>query len=214
MAKLVTDPSYISGVKFNKQKYGRLTLNSIAGYFLEGKAQKKRAAFNFICDCGNSIVARAKDVKSGKIKSCGCLSIETKSKNGKANKLPDCRAIVNNIWNRFKQNAKKRNIYVDIKKSDMEEFLLQPCHYCGSEKTNHYKSKANYCKDFFYNGIDRLDSNKPYQKNNIVPCCKHCNWAKNKQTVEEYEAWIERLIKHRSIKNEAKTVNAETPIPC
>jgi hypothetical protein len=97
MAKLVTDPSFISGVKFNKQKYGRLTLKQITGYFLEGTDNKKRAAFEFVCDCGNSIIARGKDVKSGKIKSCGCLALESKSKNGKNNKLPDCRAIINNI---------------------------------------------------------------------------------------------------------------------
>lgn len=97
MAKLVRDPSYISGVKFNKQKYGRLTLKEIVGYFLEGQKQNKRAAFEFQCECGNTIVARARDVKGGKIRSCGCLALETRSKNGKKNKLPDCRAIVNNI---------------------------------------------------------------------------------------------------------------------
>lgn len=57
----------------------------------------------------------------------------------------------------------------------MADFLLKPCHYCGTEKTNHYKSKHNYCKEFFYNGVDRLDSTKPYEKGNVVACCKYCN---------------------------------------
>lgn len=99
MNKLVTDPNYISTVKFGKQKYGRLTLIKTIGYYLEGKDNKKRAAFEFECDCGNKVVARGKDVTSGKIQSCGCLHSETSRKTGYDNKSSSngVQAIINNI---------------------------------------------------------------------------------------------------------------------
>lgn len=38
------------------------------------------------CDCGNKIIVRSDDLKSGKTCSCGCLRKETMSKNGSLNK--------------------------------------------------------------------------------------------------------------------------------
>ena len=99
MSNLVTDPNYISTIKFGKQKYGRLTLVRTAGYFLEGKDNKKRGAFEFLCECGNTVIARGKDVKSDKIKSCGCLHSETSREQGLKNKSNNegSQAIINNI---------------------------------------------------------------------------------------------------------------------
>lgn len=213
MNKLVTDPNYISTVKFGKQKYGRLTLTRAVGYYLEGKDNKKRAAFEFLCECGNIVVARGKDVKDEKIKSCGCLHSETSRNQGYKNRLEGSQAIVNNIWNRFNQNASRRNIYVGINKTQMEQFLKQDCTYCGSNSSSTYKSKNNYCREYAYNGIDRINSSKGYVPENCVACCKYCNWAKNKQSVEEFEQWIDRLVKYRLTINRVKSVNPEMGIP-
>ena len=42
-----------------------------------------------------------------------------------------------------------------------------------------------------YNGIDRLDSSLGYTKDNIVTCCKICNYAKNKMKFEDFKMDIE-----------------------
>lgn len=184
-SKLVLDPTYTSRVIFGKEDYGRLKLVGVAGYFLEGTRQKKRAAFNFKCECGNVVVLRGKDVKSGKIESCGCLGLETKQKTGLANRLPNCSGLKNLLFYRHVAGAKKRHIPTELTQEQFEQFLFKDCHYCGSGPSNEFKHNL-YCK-LKYNGIDRVDSNKTYSINNCVPCCKTCNWAKNKQTYEEFQ---------------------------
>lgn len=42
-------------------------------------------------------------------------------------------------------------------------------------------------------GVDRLDSSKPYELDNIVACCKLCNQAKNKLTLEEFINHIKKI---------------------
>lgn len=71
MAKLID----MVGIKFN-----RLTIISRAGN--EGT----RAAWNCVCDCGNTITLNGKQIRSGHTKSCGCYRKEvTAPAQGKAN---------------------------------------------------------------------------------------------------------------------------------
>ncbi len=56
------------------------------------------------------------------------------------------------------------------------------------------KDKTLISDDFILvNGIDRINSNIGYIEGNIVPCCKHCNSAKNTMTESEFKEWIVRL---------------------
>lgn len=142
--KLVTDPNYVSSIKFGKEKYGRLTVIKSIGYYLEGKQNRKRSAYQFKCDCGKEIIARAKDVKSGAIASCGCLALETKSINGKKNALPDCAAIKTLLYNRFVKAAEKRRKNNELTKEDFLQLIEKPCFYCGHLFSNTFNS-SNIC---------------------------------------------------------------------
>ena len=78
-------------------------------------------------------------------------------------------------------------------------FSQLPCFYCGVEKSNTYniylkdKKASQKAKDGAYlkfNGIDRINNKLRHIINNIVPCCKYCNRAKNNLTLEEFNEWI------------------------
>ena len=64
------------------------------------------------------------------------------------------------------------------------------CYYCDKEPNN-------LCQGVLkYNGLDRIDSSKGHYINNVVPCCRDCNWAKNDSTLEEFNSWIKRTYEH------------------
>lgn len=67
------------------RKYGRLTVINQAEDYVSPK-NKHFPRWFCKCECGSYIVAGGYDLKSGKIKSCGCLKLETSSRNGKGNK--------------------------------------------------------------------------------------------------------------------------------
>lgn len=78
--------------------------------------------------------------------------------------------------------ARIRGIPCDITLPDIAELCNLPCHYCQSQlaPSGH--------------GLDRLDSDLGYTRDNVVPCCKECNMAKSDAfTPEEFEA-IGRVI--------------------
>lgn len=116
-----------------------------------------------------------------------------------------------------------KNCYSDGYLSFDEFYSLSQhnCYYCGMQPANEYniftrfkdKSKQDSLKiiaktalingepmynygNFIYNGLDRLDSNLPHNRDNVVPCCKTCNRAKMATPANDFIAWIERAYNH------------------
>jgi hypothetical protein len=61
------------------KKFHRLTIISRA------ENEGTRAAWNCVCECGNTITLNGKQIRSGHTKSCGCIRKETTAKQGKIN---------------------------------------------------------------------------------------------------------------------------------
>ncbi len=95
----------------------------------------------------------------------------------------------------------------------IEEFYFlsqQQCYYCGSypqnifNKAKNDKKSSQYAKDngnFIYNGLDRIDNTKPHNKNNVVPCCKYCNFTKSKLILIEFQIWINKIQQYQKEKH-------------
>ena len=77
-----------------------------------------------------------------------------------------------------------------------------PCFYCSSERMNfsnyaerdkRSSQKAIDNAAFHYNGLDRVNSELPHNRDNVVPCCYYCNWAKGSLSLLEFQGWITRI---------------------
>ena len=66
-----------------------------------------------------------------------------------------------------------------ISKEDFEAMSALCCHYCGKDGPN---------------GIDRIDNQIGYIKENCVPACKHCNYVKGDLSLEDFNVWKNRFI--------------------
>lgn len=81
-------------------------------------------------------------------------------------------------------NAKQQNHKWAIPKEIDWVLISSPCTYCGQIQEN-------------FNGLDRINSAKGYTMDNVVPCCKHCNWAKNDMTIKEFENHINKIYHYK-----------------
>ena len=65
-------------------------------------------------------------------------------------------------------------------------------------KQDMVKKKKLIITDFVlkYNGIDRVDSSKGYEYNNVVSCCKNCNSAKMQLSIKEFKEHIIKIYNH------------------
>lgn len=165
------------------QRYGRLAVIE-----QQESTDKGRTRWLCQCDCGKEVIVTGHNLQSGNTKSCGCLWRDTVT-------LPEGEAALNWLINRMKSDANKRGHEWGLTREEVWAFTKQSCYYCGKEPEQVCGSiQYNGC--YIYNGLDRLDSNKGYVCNNIVPCCKQCNYAKLAMSVSEFRDWIRRVYKH------------------
>jgi hypothetical protein len=170
------------------QKFGKLLVIKFERYY----ANNREAMYLCACSCGKEKTVRSSCLANGTTISCGCFLNRRRSSN------PEL-LTPKYIW---------RQTYSDCKFETFLSLSQQNCFYCGSlpsNKCNLYSARKNnktisqewFDKCWFiYNGLDRIDSTKPHNDDNIVPCCILCNQAKNDMTVEEFKTWIKLIYKH------------------
>jgi hypothetical protein len=111
-------------------------------------------------------------------------------RNKKLFSLPKGEAGLNETYYRYQQYAGKKGREFSLTKEEFKSIQSQPCHYCGIKTSKNEKGYA-------YNGIDRVDNERGYHKDNCVPCCYTCNRAKGTLTHTEFMAWVKRLTAYQ-----------------
>lgn len=167
----------------------------------------KDKMFLWRCDCGKEI-----EVESYKIhwrKSCGCLVQKQNLKRAYKSRSYDT-VTINQEYTNHRGNAKAAGRGY-MKKQDWLKIVKQPCFYCGEIDIRNRATMDSYKKlrgvtlkeediekyAVELNGVDRLDSNKGYEMDNVVPCCSMCNRMKNKFTYKEFIDKIKLIyLKH------------------
>ena len=81
----------------------------------------------------------------------------------------------------------------DLNIDQLFQLCGMECYYCGRKPSN----RKNYDNShFIYNGLDRIDNNFGHSYNNVIPCCKWCNYAKQSLTIDEFYDWAKRAYNH------------------
>lgn len=148
------------------------------------KVIDKKIIWDCICSCGNHIAVRADSLTSGHTKSCGCL------------RLVEDSVIYKKVYTAYKAGAKRRGIEFSLIFEQFYNLIISNCHYCGAESSNLMKRNGKQGK---YNGIDRLDSSKGYVKDNVISCCKVCNYAKHTMHYEDFKEWVRRVSNYMKL---------------
>jgi hypothetical protein len=185
--------------------YGRLTVTKLAGYIIETRNKEKGttnrvAVYSCRCECGNELDVRARDLKRGMTKSCGCLHKETSSQNGKNNKLPDSEnSALNLLYYRYKSNAKQKKRNFELSLEQFKELTSKNCFYCGLKPQTSAKTlKKELASEYKYNGLDKIDPLKHYSIDNVVTCCSQCNYSKLDYSQKEFLTWVKRIAEYQN----------------
>lgn len=170
----------------SNQRFGRLVVVRL------GRQEQGRPRFwECLCDCGNRTEVVSTVLRQGRTKSCGCLSKEIKIRANDVRRLPDGLAAARSIFRSYRTNAKRRSLDFCITEEDFLKITKEDCFYCGISPSQSYCTPwGSY---YQYNGIDRVDNRQGYVVENIVACCKLCNWGKTNLSQKDFLEWIERL---------------------
>lgn len=161
------------------------------------------------CDCGIEKLVSSENLKNG-TKSCGCYNkdrIKNISPNFNSRKYSPEIASARRAWkNKYSDG--------DLTFEDFYNFSKQNCYYCNSYPnqvfnyfTEKYSAKSKEQGNFIYNGLDRINSNLPHNKNNIVTSCYTCNRFKSNLSIEDFYNWISKIKEKQFKQHEQKEIN-------
>lgn len=165
-------------------KFGRLNVLEYVG-----TNETHYAMFRCKCDCGNEVVVKGRNLRTGHTQSCGCYckdrtreaAIQYKTIHGQT----DSRLY--RVWNGMKKRCYNRNnkSYSDYGGRGIvvcDEWRNSYQAFCDWAINHGYKEDAEYMECT----LDRIDNNKGY-------CPDNCRWVSN-----SYQAFNRRKRKNKS----------------
>ncbi len=142
-----------------------------------------------VCACGRKREHYGVHLRRGKTHSCGCYQRQVES-------LPAGVAARRDLMHRYQGGAKKRSLPWELTQEWFFNEIQQRCSYCGIVPSKQFFYKGEF--SFVYNGVDRIDSTLGYTTTNSHACCEICNKAKRDLAIEEFTAWLDRIVLFRS----------------
>ncbi len=167
-------------------RYPDISGKQIGSLLILGRAIKPDSMKHGLCwhcrclDCGREFVSSTRMINSKG--SCICKSVARRFK--RKNEFSPAMNSV--IW-QYRRSAQKRGLPFDLTPTDAYRIFHSPCHYCGRVPSQVRRTENH---EFWYNGIDRVDSSVGYVRGNVVPCCKICNLRKGKLSASEFRDWV------------------------
>lgn len=161
-------------------KFGKLTVVERAGLEKRIGAIKYRC----LCDCGNYVVVAGRNLRSYITQSCGCLKNTARTRY--ANKIEGAYRV----WYKAHEKRSKRWDDGNLDFNVWLTTVTADCIYCQAKpRMRLYSSTQTYVP---WTGIDRVDNDRGYCVDNVVPCCTECNMKKHTMPVDIFLMWIKK----------------------
>ena len=84
----------------------------------------------------------------------------------------------------YRTSAKRRNLIFTLTLEEFEDFYGGNCYYCGEEIDGI--------------GLDRIDNEKGYTKDNVVRCCGKCNFMKQRLSKNAFVEQCKKIAQNFS----------------
>lgn len=166
------DGIYINGIDRVNPNLSHTVENSVSCCYQCNIMKSDSSLDNFINRC-LSISSRKLDDLDEYIDTNECY----------ASVIPERIRIENSLLT-YKRNAKKRNIDFRLSFDQFQKLVLS--------------GTCTYCKDnYYFLGLDRVDSRGCYEISNTVPCCTICNRMKNRFTKFDFIDVCHRILQNK-----------------
>jgi hypothetical protein len=172
------------------QRFGKLTALEPVRRKTGGKV---RTHWKCSCDCGKTSYPQSRGLRNGTTRSCGCYTIIF---NAERVRKPEGEAAFNRLYGRYKGNVRATGRAFNLTREEFKEITSRNCFYCGSPPRQKVHAMHTLNGQYLHNGIDRIDNSRGYEPDNVRPCCRTCNFAKNTMDEQEFIGWVQRAYNH------------------
>jgi hypothetical protein len=127
---------------------------------------------------------------------CRCTG---NNKAGRPRKLSDEQIVLSSLFSTYRGSAIDKHLVWELSRETFWELVKENCHYCEQPPNlrtwncGGWQRRGLTAIDVFANGIDRKDNTKGYSLDNVVSCCKLCQYAKRDLPYEVFISYLKRI---------------------
>ncbi len=159
-------------IDYTGKVFNQLTALNFTGTHYQTSGGNRRRIWRFKCTCGKECDKIMEKVVKGDIKSCGCRKTTRTS----------LETLQHQVWGDYGDGDLTDEQFV---------FLSQKnCFWCGSPPSNTRKHRWFKHITWTYNGLDRIDTDKPHNSDNVVTSCWPCNQRRSNTSFGDFMNWI------------------------
>ncbi len=103
-------------------------------------------------------------------------------------------SLQNRLFGMYRYKASKRGYSFTLVMPEFQKLIFGRCYLCNSPPQNKL-SRKGVSGELIYNGIDRVDSSRGYEIDNVRTCCFKCNGMKSKMPLEDFKRQILKIFK-------------------
>lgn len=89
----------------------------------------------------------------------------------------------------YVQSARRRGFSWELTEVFFESIVTKECWYCGAAPSQEQKKWPGVR----FNGLDRVENDRGYVEDNVVPCCVRCNYGKHTMGRAEFLDMVKRI---------------------
>lgn len=184
-------------LNLTNQKFHRLTAIKPVG-----RNRNRVVIWRFVCDCGKIKDIDGTKVRLGLTKSCGCLKAENLKKDGKEHhNWQGYGDISLSFFNRMKSSAKLRKHSWNLSPQFLWKLYLKQNKRCALSGIEikmpfHIRQLRDKANDTLAS-LDRIDSNRGYERDNVQWICKRINYMKHTQNQEKFLNLVKAIYEKR-----------------
>ena len=173
------------------KRFGKLTVLAI------GEVGKNyHRLLHVRCDCGVEKKVLHANLVRGATRSCGC----TIAKGDGNRHWIGVGNLSGSMWALIKKGARDRQIEVKLTHAEAWELFQKQGGLCAL--TGALLTLPEHCRDYtFTASLDRIDSSKPYVKENVQWVTKHVNLMKRSYSQEEFIDLCRRVVQFQESKS-------------
>ena len=177
--------------KLKHKNFGRLEVICREDNYV---GKRKQVRWKCRCKCGNICYVTTGDLNSGHTTSCGCYHNELLS----IRSFKGYNEISAQYWTALKNGAKKRNYCFNITIEDGWEIFIKQNRKCALTGIELSFSKNFKNRKLLQTAsLDRIDSSKGYEKDNIQWLHKEINTIKWTLSEDKLLYWVEKIYNNR-----------------
>lgn len=105
------------------------------------------------------------------------------------------------IWSDTYNKEIDFNLFLSISQENCFYCNSKPNNFCHYQNNKKYSSKANQTGRIYYSGLDRFTNKPTHEIDDIVPCCKICNFAKSDMQPNDFYQHVKRINENQQINN-------------